>query len=258
MPSYTPIAYATAFFPNPTLPKIIIQPTFEKLQAIKKFLKANATSGHSDLGGGQFGHLGLVLDDTTYYDLTGSHYVRPVHPSILLIPKDTTHHEAVRLREEHNENIRLFHETMDVNNALMKQIINTIDADYIKELQNEIISKITKTIPQVLTFLFTRYGEVNNERVIKVKNFTWTITDPPVVIYNLIDDLDTISEAAGVPKTVNPRIQYGVDIIKKTREFENSLLEWFARPTLEHSWKKFKSHVTNSHTELAKVRGSSM
>ena len=46
-------------------------------------------------------------------------------------PQDTAHHEAVRLREEHNENIRLFRETIDVNNALMKQIINTIDADYI-------------------------------------------------------------------------------------------------------------------------------
>ena len=180
---------------------------------MQKLLKANATSVHSDLGGSQFGHLGLVIDDTTYHNLTGTDCVCPIHPGILLIPQGTAHHEAVRLREEHNENIRLFCETIDVNNALVKQIINIIDADYIKELQNEIISKITKTIPQVLTFLFTRYGEVNNERVIKVKNFTWTITDPPVVIYNLIDDLDTISEAAGVPKTVNPRIQYGVDII---------------------------------------------
>ena len=104
-------------------------------------------------------------------------------------------------KEKHNKNIRLIRETININNALLKQI-NTIDADYIRELQNEITSTITKTIPQVLMFLFTRYGEVNNERVIKeedkVKNFTWIITDPAVVIYNLINDLDTISEAAGV------------------------------------------------------------
>ena len=208
--------------------EIRIKPTFEKLRTMKKLLEANATSVHSDLGGGQFGHLGVVLDDITYQ----THYVSPIHPGILLIPQGTAHYEAVRLREEHNENIRLFLETIDVNNALMKQIINTIDADYIKELQNEIISTITNTIPQVLTFLFIRYSEVNNERVIKeedkVKSFTWTITNPPVVIYNLIDDLDTISEAAGAPKTVNQRIQYGVDIIKKTGEFKNLRLEWFA------------------------------
>ena len=92
----------------------------------------------------------------------------------------------------------------------------------------------------------------------KVKNFTWTITDPAVVIYNLIDDLETISEAAGVPKTINQRIQDGVQIIKKTGEFEKSLLDWFARPAYEHTWQNFKIHFTDAHTKLAKVRGSSM
>ena len=67
---------------------------------MQKLLKANATSVHSDLGGGQFGDLGLVLDDTTYRDLMGTHYVRPIHPGILLIPQGTAHHEAVRQKRE--------------------------------------------------------------------------------------------------------------------------------------------------------------
>ena len=111
------------------------------------FLKAYATSVHSDLGGGQFGYLGLVVYDATYHDLTGAHYALPIHSGILLISQGTVHHEAVRLREEDNENIQLFRETIDINNALMKQIINTTDEDNIKKLQNEITSTITRTIP---------------------------------------------------------------------------------------------------------------
>ena len=76
-----------------------------------------------------------------------------------------------------------------------------------------------------MTFLFTRYGEGNNERVIKeedkVKNFTWIITNLPVVFYNLINDLETISKAASVPNTINQHIQYGVDIIKKLESLKN-------------------------------------
>ena len=87
---------------------------------MKKALKANAASVQSDLGGGAFGHLGLVLDDVTYNTLTGHNYVRPVHPGALIIAAGTPHHEAVRLREEQAENIRIFRETVDVNNALMK------------------------------------------------------------------------------------------------------------------------------------------
>ena len=67
---------------------------------------------YNDLGGGNFGHLGLVLDDPTYYRLTTHHYVAPAHAEPLNIPQNTALHEALRLREEHQENIRLFRESM--------------------------------------------------------------------------------------------------------------------------------------------------
>ena len=262
MPSYTAIDYATAFFPIPVLPRIVGKPTYEKLREMKKALKANAASVQSDLGGGAFGHLGLVLDDVTYNTLTGHNYVRPVHPGALIIAAGTPHHEAVRLREEQAENIRIFRETVDVNNALIKQITNTIENDYIKELYNNVTSTITRTIPEVLTFLFTRYGEVTSERVTqeetKVRSFTWNLTDPPIVIFNLIEDLETISEAANIPKTSNQLISYGLDIVRATGEFENALITWFNRPTAQKTWDEFKTHFTQAHTELSRVRGSTM
>ena len=108
MPTYTPIDYANAYFPTPLLPKIVGQPTFEKLRELKKALKANAASVQSDLGGAAFGHLGLVLDDATYHRLTTHHYVAPPHPGQLIIVANTAHHEAVRLREVHQEEVQLF------------------------------------------------------------------------------------------------------------------------------------------------------
>mmetsp|Transcript_14421 Transcript_14421/g.20578 ORF Transcript_14421/g.20578 Transcript_14421/m.20578 type:complete len:157 (+) Transcript_14421:219-689(+) len=156
MPSYALIDYANTCFPHPTLPTIVGQPNYEKLCSMKKKLKANATSAQSDLGGGKFGHLGLVLDDATYNSLTGKIYVRPAHPGVLVIEPGTACHESVQLREEHNENVRLFRETIDVHNALLKQIVCTIDSDYLKELNNDITSTIILTIPEELTFLFTR------------------------------------------------------------------------------------------------------
>ena len=108
MPTATPIDYANAYFPNPTVPQIVGQPTFEKLRRLKKALKANAASVQSELGGGAFGHLGLVLDDATYHRLTQHHYVAPPHPGPLVIVAQTAHHEAVRLRDEHREAIQVF------------------------------------------------------------------------------------------------------------------------------------------------------
>ena len=228
MPSYTPTDYANAYFPNPIIPKIVGQPNFEKLRALKKALKANAASVQSDLGGGAYGHLGLILDDATYTHLTTHHYVTPVHPGALTIPENTALHEAVRLREEHQENIRLFRETVDVKNALMKQITATIDANYIKELRNPLTDNITRPIYEVLTFLFTRYGFVDSRRLKqeedKVRNFSWNISDPPVVIFNLIEDLEIIVEAARNEKSDTQLVNYGIDLVRETTEFETGLL----------------------------------
>ena len=105
MPNYSPIDYANAYFPTPILPKIVGQPNFENLRTLKKALKANAASVQSDLGGGLYGHLGLVLDDVTYHRVTTHHYVAPTHPGPLVIAEATALHEAVQRKDEHNDNI---------------------------------------------------------------------------------------------------------------------------------------------------------
>lgn len=61
----------------------------------------------SDLDGGVHGHLGLGLDDASYFAFTNEHYVRPVHPGPSNIQPGTAHHEAICLRDEHATAIRV-------------------------------------------------------------------------------------------------------------------------------------------------------
>ena len=48
-------------FEYPSLSKIHGKPDYEQLKNLKDKLKTNATKISSELGGGAFGHLGLVL-----------------------------------------------------------------------------------------------------------------------------------------------------------------------------------------------------
>ncbi len=48
-------------FPYPTFDPIISEPTYETITAIARQLKADAPSVHSELGGGSFGHLALIM-----------------------------------------------------------------------------------------------------------------------------------------------------------------------------------------------------
>ena len=41
-------------------------------------------------------------------------------------------------------------------------------------------------------------------------------------------------------------------------DFEKGLIDWYARPSVEHTWVNFQTHFDNAHNTLRKVRGISM
>ena len=85
-------------------------------------------------GGGLHGHLGLVVISTSEYNnISGRHFVKPVHPGKSTIPDNSALHDAIRLCEEHIQQLNHFHETLAVENVLKSQIIGAIDSVNIKE-----------------------------------------------------------------------------------------------------------------------------
>ena len=61
MSAFSGIDYKETLFVNKQLTPMVGELTYETLELLLKQLKANARSVHSNLGGGQHGHLGLVI-----------------------------------------------------------------------------------------------------------------------------------------------------------------------------------------------------
>ena len=90
--------YVDTYFEYKSLTKIHGEPTYESLKKLKDELKANAASVNSDLGGGLYGHLDLILQEDEYHAISAIPYQRPEHPGELNIPLGTPQHESTRLR----------------------------------------------------------------------------------------------------------------------------------------------------------------
>ena len=114
MSSAKDVNYKDNFFEKAELTKIIGEPTYDTLQTLLRELKANARSVHSNLGGGTYGHLGLVISPTTYAILSTTPFVRPTHPGTLIIPPGSTQHAARTLRELHEEALHEFHQVLSI------------------------------------------------------------------------------------------------------------------------------------------------
>jgi hypothetical protein len=94
-------------FPKKSI-KITGLPTFETLKALTRDLEANTSSVNSNLGGGQHGYLGAVLDAQTYAIIVGNDatgapqlFTIPTFPGIL--PVVVRNNSAAR-----DEELRIF------------------------------------------------------------------------------------------------------------------------------------------------------
>ena len=153
-----------------TMERIHGEPTYNLLKNLKDRIKANAASITSRLGGGAHGHLGLVLDPPIYANVSAVPYVRPLHPGDLNIPVAATARHENGLREDHKRDLKLFHDTVDIEKDLKSQIVEAIDPIYLEDLIDPTTKTITQSIPDNFTYLFDTYCDVLQKRLQKRKN----------------------------------------------------------------------------------------
>ena len=149
------------FFDYPELSKISGEPTLGSLMTLRNELKANAQSVTTTLGGGANGHLGLVLSEQAYEQIApGTPYVRPVLPEMDIDNNDTRYILAQK-RLDYDTDLALYREFVAMERILIQQIVNAIDGKFLKAIRSKATNRITKTIPEILTYLFETYGDVS-------------------------------------------------------------------------------------------------
>ena len=160
---------------------------------MKNQLKVNMFAFTSDLGGGANGHLGFVCTPLDYANISFIPYVQPVYPGLLTILENVAQHAATRLQEDHKESLRQYRETVDVKNALTKQIVQANDPKYLNALRNRATNMINDEVQAILSYLFQRYGLVEDhclaERELKLRGMQYNLLDLLVMVYSNIEDL---------------------------------------------------------------------
>jgi hypothetical protein len=63
---YATVEEVISSFPHPVLPSVTGEPDYHTLHAIRKILRAYTRSIDTHIGGGAFGHLGIIISDAAY------------------------------------------------------------------------------------------------------------------------------------------------------------------------------------------------
>ena len=245
--------YRETLFEYPDLTKIHGESTYESLRLIQNQLKADARSVHSSLGGGQLGHLGLVLTPAQYALLSPHPYIRPPRPPPLVLPAYQLPHVVQTAQNRHNDQIKLLNECNNVEQALHQQIIKAVENAFLTALRNRLTNTIDVAIPVIFDYLFTNHGCVSPAMLQTeeaVKEMYYDITHPIDVIFNKIEDLNDLSIAARADYTEQQLINIAYVIINNTAKYQHYIHDWTRLPLVQKTWRNFKTHFRRAHQEL--------
>ena len=132
-----------------------------------------------------------------YTDVNPIPYVKSIHPGALHIPGSTTQHETTQLCEDHKDTIRIFRESLDVENISCQKIVASVEPKYIDILRIPVINAITADIPTILIYIFWAYGSITPELLAEtataVKYIHYSTTEPLVTIFQAIEDIGLMS-----------------------------------------------------------------
>ena len=120
--------------------------------------------------------------------------------------------------------------------SLVKQMLAYMEPKYLDSLRSSIINAIVAAVSNILTHLFQCHGfitpEVLAENSTQVKKLQYTVTEPLVAVYNTVEELKLMVDAASNPFAREQIISICTQIIINTHDFKDGLKSCFNLPPL--------------------------
>ena len=192
-------------FPQPSVPAIDGEPTYESIKTVHDILKSNAASVPTTLGGGAHGHLGLVLNPTVYLVVTGANFVSPANPGVTAtIPTGSTTAQIGVLTRQFNSDYKIYTECGRTEQALKQLLLGAVDDIYVSSLRNQYTGYTAVTTLAILTHLYDTYGQISdldldeNEKRMKTK---YDPNQPIDVLFRQIEEAEEYAATGNSPFT---------------------------------------------------------
>lgn len=240
-------------FPHAELSPIVGEPTNTSLQLLRRQLYANARSIDSTRGGGNNGHLAILMSDAAYLARAGVAFVIPAHPGAAPV------HAPAATAAQIAETIRLFNQDLadhtlynKVATALKAQLLQAVDATYLSALEDPEFGYADVTARAMLAHLQTRYGTLTPEAVETNRNALstpWNPDEPIETLWKRIAEIRRVAAAGNEPITEVTAITLTVAMIEKTGLLSDATKAWRLRPLAEWTLQNFQTDFDRANKE---------
>jgi len=238
------------------LSKIHGPPSYASLKNLSTEIKANASSVPTTLGGGRYGHLGLILSPAAYATLDGSApWVTPPHAGSFMPPgPPATAAQIEAARDVWRERTATYEIFQATEKAIIAQIVAAIDVEYLRSLQNEDSGLFTDDLNVVLDHLFAEHGTVTPQALdakrLSILQTHYSIMQPVDNVFTSVEDLCKLAAHAGSPISLSQKLDLAYILFSKEPLLQLDLRTWSRRPLAERTWANMITHFRLAHKEL--------
>ena len=225
--------------------KIDGQPTDEDLNLLTKELTNAAGSVATQNGGGEHGHVGMVIDQAEYitFSSSGARFVIPTNPGPYPASVDTD--KVIREHQiaEHKVECIEYETYLGVENYLRRMIVKSIDHKWLAEVESETMGFNHLSPKALLTHLRNVGGSLDHMDVTEL--FTniqkpWDGIEVPAAHFARGDKYERQLLKVGQNKNPELRLAFALATFQASGEFESALREWEAKPKANQTFANFR------------------
>jgi hypothetical protein len=243
----------TITFPHPELTVIEGKPNNTSLQLLQRQLYTNARSVTSPHGGGNNGHLAILMSNAAYIAHAGIDFTVPIHPGAAPL------HTAAATAAQIAENIRLFNQVLAdhtlyhrVATELKSQILAVVDNTYLRELEDTDFGFADITPLAMLQHLQNTYGTLTPEALENNRashSDPWNPDNPIEMLWKKFVKIQCIAAAGGAPITDMAAITLTLAMFEKSGLLSTTTQQWRVKPIAQWTWATFKADFSLANTE---------
>ncbi len=236
--------------------KIDGQPTDDDINKLTTQLTAALVTISTANGGGQLGHIDIVVPESRYVVLSkGIRLDRPIHPGAY--PATASDDKKTREREvaEHKAEIIEFETYVACEAWACQTIVKVVNEEWISEKHDKVIGYQAVKPLELLNLLRDAGGDLDDLVITDLNTKMlepWDGVEAPVTMFARADKYECQLERHNIPKQPELRLSYAVSTYQTSGQFDAAMREWHAKLLADKIFPNFWAYIQIEFTKMVK------
>jgi hypothetical protein len=222
-------------------------PTAWTVRELRQELYANAQTVESSLGGGQHGHLGMLMPAAEYILVAhnATPYVLPEPPAAPIYNGTATHRQ--QQKEDFNSACKIYYEARDLLIKLRQLMLQAIPNKYIARLRHPTCRYANVHPRTILQHLLDNYGKIkprdltaNRERL----KTPWKPDEAIELVFTNGEECREFATEGGDPISDTYYLEALVTIFRQSGVMDDAVKDWVLKPADQKTIDNAIEHFT--------------